>query len=213
MPYPQAPWTLQGYAFLTLQLLDIDCVRPFIPSELNIISVLPGKTIGGVYLSNYSKGSVLEYNELIIVAGWGSYAGKFGGWVSHIYVDNSDSVAGGREIWGMPKELAEFNWQDKWVTVRQGNRVLCRLSYNQQNFGWQLRLGASSFSTLNSNLLLFPAEVEARMGLVGAKLEIPPDSPFGGLNIGQPLLTIRADRLHLKVDAPAVVGKVADSYK
>ena len=51
MPYPQAPWTLQGYAIQTLQLLDIDRVRPFIPSELNIITVLPGKTLGGVYLS------------------------------------------------------------------------------------------------------------------------------------------------------------------
>ncbi len=207
MSYPQTPWTLQGYAFQTLHLLDIDRVRPLIPSELQIISVLPGKTIGGVYLSYYGTNSVLQYNELIVIAGIVSYAGKFGGWVSHIYVDNSDSVAGGREIWGLPKELADFNWEDNQVTVRQGNRGLCRFNYNRQSFGWRQRLGASSFSTLGSNILVFPAELEARLGLVSSKLEIPAESPFAGLSIGQPLLTVHADQMHLMVGQPGVVGQ------
>jgi acetoacetate decarboxylase len=73
MSYPQAPWILQGYAFQTLQLLDIERVRPFIPAELDIISVFPGKTLGGVYLSRYSAGSVLEYSELIVISGFHSY--------------------------------------------------------------------------------------------------------------------------------------------
>jgi acetoacetate decarboxylase len=207
MPYPQAPWTLQGYAIQTLQLLDIDRVRPLIPSELNIISVLPGKTLGGVYLSYYGQGSVLEYSELIVIAGIVSYSGKFGGSISHIYVDNPDSVAGGREIWGLPKEMADFTWEhDNRVTVRQGNRTLCSLNYNQQGFGWRQWLGASSFSTLEPNLLLFPAELDSRLGLVSSKLEIPSESPFAGLNIGQPLLTVHADNMQLKVGAPDVVG-------
>jgi acetoacetate decarboxylase len=46
---------------------------------------------------------VLEYNELIIIAAVLGYKGKFGAWISHIYVDNPDSVAGGREIWGYLK--------------------------------------------------------------------------------------------------------------
>lgn len=111
MTHPPAPWTLQGYAIQSAHLLDIERVRPYIPQEFGIIQVLPGKTVGGVYLSHYGSGSVLEYSELIVVAGLVSYSGKFGGWISHIYVDNPDSVAGGREIWGLPKELAEFTWK------------------------------------------------------------------------------------------------------
>lgn len=214
MAYPQTPWTLQGYALQTLQLLDVERVRPLIPSELNIISVLPGKTLGGVYLSYYEPGSVLEYSELIVVAGLLSHKGKFGAWVSHIYVDNPDSVAGGREIWGLPKEMAEFNWeQDNRVTIRQGNQTLCSLNYNRQGFGWRQRLGASSFSALGSDLLLFPSELDSRLGLISAKLEIPSESPFAGLNIGQPLLTVRADKMQLKVDAPAVVGTAQFSHR
>ncbi|MEM5838755.1 acetoacetate decarboxylase family protein, partial [Pediococcus acidilactici] len=127
-----------------MQLIDIDRVRPLIPSELEIISVWPGKTLGGIYLSYYGSGSVLEYSELIVIAAFVGYKGKFGGWVSHIYVDNPDSVAGGREVWGLPKELAEFTWEggvsaaqpealaprkEARVTVSQGNRLLCSLNY------------------------------------------------------------------------------------
>ncbi len=213
MPYPQAPWKLQGYAIQTLNILDIDRVRPLIPSELNIISVWPGKTLGGVYLSYYAPGSELEYSELIVIPALVGYKGKFGGWVSHIYVDNPDSVAGGREIWGLPKEMAEFTWdQDNHVTVRQGNRTLCRLNYNRQDFGWQQWIGASSFSTLGSDLLLFPAEAEFRLGIVSSKLEIPSQSPFASLNIGQPWLTVHADQMRLKVGAPEVVGQKAADF-
>lgn len=213
MAYPQAPWTLQGYALQTLQPLDIDRVRHLVPSELEIISVWPGKTLGGVYLSYYGSGSVLEYSELIVIAAFVGYKGKFGGWVSHIYVDNPDSVAGGREIWGLPKEMAEFTWEkDERVTVRQGNRLLCSFNYSQQGFGWRQWLGASSFSTIESNLLLFPAELESRLGLVSSKLEVPTESPFASLTLGQPWLTARCDEMRLKVGAPEVVGHRAAEF-
>lgn len=208
MAYPQAPWTLQGYAFQTLQPLDIERVRPLIPSELAVISVWPGKTLGGVYLSYYGSGSVLEYSELIVIAALVSYKGKFGGWVSHIYVDNPDSVAGGREIWGLPKEMAEFTWENgNRVTVRQGNRLLCSLNYNRQDFGWRQWLKGSSFSTLGSDLLVFPAELDSRLGFVSSKLEVPAESPFAGLANGQPWLTVHCDQMRLVVSAPEVVGQ------
>lgn len=214
MPYPQAPWTLQGYAIQTLQPLDIDSVRPLIPSELEIIPVWPGKTLGGVYLSHYGSGSVLEYSELIVIAALVTHKGKFGGWVSHIYVDNPDSVAGGREIWGLPKELAEFTWEkaaQNRVTVRQGNELLCSLNYSQQGFGWRQWLGGSAFSTLNSNLLLFSAQLDSRLSLISSNLEVPPASPFASLANGQPWLTVRADQMILKVAAPEVVGQTSSA--
>jgi hypothetical protein len=207
MTYPQPPWTLKGDAFVTLQLLDMARVRPLIPAELNIVSVLPGKTIGGVYLSKYSSGSVLEYSELIIIAGFLSYKGKFGGWVSHIYVDNPDSVAGGREVWGLPKELAQFSWEASSVTVSQSDNLLCKFNYQRQSFGLPLKLSASAFSCKDSNLLIFPAFVESNFGLVSSNLEIPTTSPFAELNIGQPILTVHSDRLNLVVEAPTVVGQ------
>ena len=185
-----APWSLQGYAVQTLHLVDTNRVRALIPSELEIFSVFPGKTLGAVYLSNYQPGSVLEYSELIVAPAFVKYQGKIGAWVTHIYVDNSDSVAGGREIWGLPKELADFTWLDKRVAVRQGDNTLCTLNFDKKS----------------------PAEFEFNIGFIGSKLEVPPESPFASLNLGAPFLSARSDNMILKVEAPQIVGVRAVDY-
>jgi hypothetical protein len=220
MAYPPAPWTLQGYALQTLNLIDVERVRPLIPSEFDIISVLPGKTLGGVYLSYYGSGSVLEYSELIVVGGLVRYPGKIGSWISHIYVDHPDSVAGGREIWGLPKELAEFTWEDNRtiagydnrVTVRQGERMLCCLNYNRHNFGLQLPFAGDVFSTLADSILLFQGKLESRISIVSNKLQIPTESSFVSLGLEQPWLMLCCDRLHLVVGAPEVIGHRQAAY-
>ncbi|MCF2150720.1 acetoacetate decarboxylase family protein [Desmonostoc muscorum LEGE 12446] len=208
MPYPQAPWTLQGYAIQTLHLVSIDQVRPLIPSELGIISVWPGKTLGSVYLSNYGSGSVLEYNELIIAPALVHYQKKIGAWISHIYVDNPDSVAGGREIWGLPKELAEFTLQGERATVHQGNQNLCSINHNRQSWAWPIQLGASTFSAKGNDLLIFSADFKSLLGLIGSQLEIPTESPFSGIGLGKPWLTVRHQQMSLRVHAPKVLGEI-----
>jgi hypothetical protein len=213
MSYPQAPWTLQGYALQTLHLIDVERSRPFIPPELEIVSVFPGKTLGGVYLSYYGSGSVLEYSELIVIPGMVKHEDKFGGWVSHIYVDNADSVAGGRSIWGLPKELAEFTWEKgdrAGVTVSQGDQLLCSLSYTDAllpvSTWWRQPLIGTAFSSQNSELLFFKSKFESQLKAVSGKLEIPAESPFSPLKLGQPLLTVYCDQMNLVVDAPEAVG-------
>lgn len=221
MAYPQAPWTLHGYAVQTLHLLDVERVRPFIPPEFEIVSVLPGKTIGGVYLSYYGSGSVLEYSELIVVGGIVNFSGKLGGWVSHIYVDSTDSVAGGREIWGLPKELAEFTWDNPSdsvtgdspipadrhrVTVRQGSRLLCSLNYSQPSFRLPIPFSGNVLSTLGSSILIFKGQVESSVGLVSSHLTVPSESPFDSLELSQAWLTVYCDRLRLIAGMPEAVG-------
>jgi hypothetical protein len=215
MSYPPAPWNLKGFAVLTFNLIEVDRARNFVPAGLEIVSVLPGKTLGSVYASSYQSGSVLEYNELIVAAALVRDRGKVGSWISHIYVDNPDSVAGGREIWGLPKEMAEFTWQDRSLTVRQQNRDLCRLNY-QQNFLSFLKLpqklSGNSFGGLGADLLLFQANLEAKVSLLSTKLEIPSDSPFVSLNLNQPFLSVDLKELDLLAGVPKVVGEKATSF-
>ncbi|MEG5057948.1 acetoacetate decarboxylase family protein [Microcoleus sp. A2-C5] len=222
MVYPPAPWNLQGYAIQTLQLLDVARVRPLVPSELEIVSVLPGKTLGGVYISSYGLGSMMEYNELIVVSAIANYAGKWGAWISHIYVDNPHSVAGGREIWGLPKELAQFSWEGNdsvkatplgyRVTVSQANRQLCSLNYSKQSLALPVSFSGNVFSALSSNLLLFKGEFNSRIGLLRGELEIPEDSHFANLNLSQPLLTVGCEDMRLIAGAPEVVGNRAAQF-
>lgn len=215
MPYPSAPWQLKGYALQTLNLIDIDKARPFVPPDLEIVSVWPGKTVGGIYLSSYGSGSVLEYSEAIVVPALVSYGGRWGAWISHIYVDNDDSVAGGREIWGLPKERAEFTWETgspMRVSASQGDGLLCNLTYTQPTLTLPLPLSGLVFSVLESDFILFKGDFQSRLGLISGNLEIPTNSPFASLNFEQPLLTVYSDDLRLIATAPEVVGEQKNAF-
>jgi acetoacetate decarboxylase len=215
MTYPQPPWNLQGYALQTLNVVNIEDSRPFVPPELEIVSIFPGKTLGGVYLSSYESGSILEYNELIVIAALVSYQGKFGSWISHIYVDNEDSIAGGREIWGLPKEMAQFTWTSNSVSVFQQERQLCSLNYQKEWFSFptwgQLPFGGDVFGGLDSDLLLFPGQFKSQLEVVKGNLTIPLESPFSRLNLGQPFMTLNCQNLELIAGEPKVIGNKSPS--
>ncbi|MEG4283650.1 acetoacetate decarboxylase family protein [Microcoleus sp. A006_D1] len=222
MVYSPAPWHLQGYAVQTLQLVDVARVRPLVPSELEIVCLLPGKTLGGIYISSYGLGSVMEYNELIVVSAIASYAGKWGAWISHIYVDNPNSAAGGREIWKLPKELAQFSWEGSdsvkasplgyRVTVSQGNLQLCSLNYSKQSFALPVPFSGNVFSAGCSNLLMFKGEFQSRIGSIKGEVEIPEESNFASLKLGQPLLTFGCEDMRLIAGAPQIVGNRAAEF-
>ncbi len=209
MNYPPAPWKLQGYATQTLNLVDIDRVRRFVPPELDIVAILPGKTIGSIYISEYQVGSVLTYNELIVAPALVRHRTKIGGWISHIYVDHPDSVAGGREIWGLPKELAEFTRIDGNITVKQQDRTLCRLSYRPNllsEIKIPLKITVPCFGNLNGNLLYFNNNFQGTVSFVDSNLEIPQSSPFASLHLSTPLLTIDLQDLYLVTGSPESIS-------
>lgn len=208
MTYPPAPWILRGNALNTLHPVDIEKVRPFVPSPLKIIPIVPGKTIGIIYLASYGTGSVLEYSELIVASALTRYRSKVGFWISHIYVDNPDSVAGGREIWGLPKEMAQFSWQENAVTVRQENQILCRLACGQPRWLWRQPGFIPALSLLDSQLLWFKGSITARFGITGGSLEVPEESPFASIGCGRGRLTFHYKNLKFIAHAPQVVQKI-----
>lgn len=209
MTHPPAPWKLNGSALLTLHWVDVERVRPLIPPELDIIELWPGKTIGGLYAASYGSGSTMHYSELIVVGGLTRYVNQVGSWITHIYVDNPDSLAGGREIWGLPKELAQFSWDaaKQSVQVYQGEQCLCQLSAGWKTPGLPLPLGAATFSVLRSDLLCFETKNKSSLHGVRASAQIPVTSPFSFLNLSQPWLGVAFDPLDIEVEAPRVVGE------
>lgn len=211
MNYPSPPWNLQGYAIQSLNLVDLEQARAVIPSELTVVSVFPGKTLGGIYLSTYQFGSPLQYSELIIVPGLTRYGDRLGAWISHIYVGDRASVAGGREVWGLPKEMAEFTWEGDRVTVKQDTRLLCSLQYRSSWFNlatwWQPQFSAQVFSSLDRDLLLFTNQFSADIGLLSGSVTIPHNSPFASLALAQPWFTFKLDRLNLTAGVPETVGE------
>ncbi|HZO90342.1 MAG TPA: acetoacetate decarboxylase family protein [Chthonomonadaceae bacterium] len=214
MTYPPAPWRLQGHAFQSIQPVDRERARALIPPELKPIPVWPGKTLGGLYLASYGPGSTLEYHELIVVAALVRCGYRVGAWISHIYVDSAASLAGGRQIWGLPKEIAQFAWEPGELgrlAVRQGERRLCTLHLNRTRGTLPLRFPLPVFSVLGPERLYFTGALTCRVGLAEARWEIPEESPFSALNLSRPWLTLAYRSLELIAPAPRRLPSPAPS--
>ena len=215
MFYPVPPWQLYGNALQSLHAINLTTARRFVPIDFEIIPVLPGKTVGSLYLSVYEANSTLQYHELIVVPAVVRYQGKIGAWISHIYVDNPVSVAGGRNIWGLPKELANFGWNDRNITVSQANKLLCRVDRSTTvlpiSFWGKLKISGDVFGNLDRNILAFQGDVETGLQWTPFQLSIPAESPFSEVNLGHPWLTIQLDNLHLTANAPSSVGRAISS--
>ncbi|MBW4525792.1 MAG: acetoacetate decarboxylase family protein [Phormidium tanganyikae FI6-MK23] len=207
MNYPPAPWILKGHGFLTLHLIDFSDAAKVIPKDLEIVQVLPGKTIGGLVLGKYESGSILTYGELIAVAGLVRYGDKIGSWISHIYVDDSSSIAGGREIWGLPKEDAQFLWQPEGgATVKQGDQILCNFTQAWQFKLWRLSGQFDTYTKLAAELMRFESSAIGNVSLVSSQLEVPRSSPFATLIDSQPWMALKAEALEITIAAPLSVN-------
>ena len=210
MSYPPAPWFLNGPIHLACNLIDVKRARPAIPPELDIIQVWPGLTLGGLYWAAYQTGSIISYHELIVTSALVRYGGKVGSWISHIYVDNEDSLHGGLDIWQLPKQLACFTWNDHQITVAQGNQPLCVLDYQPTRLrlpqSWPPRISGNVLSSLSSDLLCFTSHFQGAIAITHSHLTIPETSPFSHLHLGQPWLTLHSPQINLRVDAPITIG-------
>lgn len=96
-PCPPAPWAMVGQLHLSLFRVPepVDDLRP-------------AGVYGAAFVS-YEEGSPLTYNELLVARAVN--AGEHGRRVTitDIWVDSPASVAGGRELWAIPKDLCDFS--------------------------------------------------------------------------------------------------------
>ena len=97
--YPPAPWQMVGQMWLSLFKLGepVDALRP-------------AGLYGAAFVS-YEPGSPLTYSELLVARPVPAPAGGGKGRrvsITDIWVDSPASVAGGRELWAIPKDLCDF---------------------------------------------------------------------------------------------------------
>lgn len=109
--YPPPPWNLQGQLYGSIWAVPQKALKleldPAFKAVVNFGRV--GVFAGFV---DYQPGSTLTYHELLagLVV---RQSGKMRYWftVTHMWVDNEASLQGGREKWGVPKELARFEYE------------------------------------------------------------------------------------------------------
>ncbi|MEM9725190.1 MAG: acetoacetate decarboxylase [Pseudomonadota bacterium] len=101
--YPKGPYRFVDREYLIVTYrTDLDAVRALVPEPLEVTEPLvkyefirmPDSTGFGDYT---------ESGQVIPV----SFEGRKGGYVHSMYLNDHSPIAGGREIWGFPKKLAE----------------------------------------------------------------------------------------------------------
>lgn len=116
------PWTLTGSGLVA------------------VYAPAPGAPVGTLMLLRYATSPVGAYDELL----WAAFTRTPFGWrpqVSEIWVSTAESVAWGRRNWGLPKQLAQFEWERGRVrVVGEEGREVARLAFRLGG----LRLPATS---------------------------------------------------------------------
>lgn len=108
--YP-APWDLQGKGYIFLYKFT----KEFVARNGNVPAFLDGAFAGGfgsVMLVDYERSNAGPYGELLFIPGKFRFHGKKLDNISKIYVSTMESVENGRANWGIPKEKADFSFED-----------------------------------------------------------------------------------------------------
>jgi acetoacetate decarboxylase len=141
IPRPGETWMPVGRKALVgaAYLAPVDLVRPLVPEEFEVVTVLPGRTLATAFVADYGPGSTIQYHEFGLQPALVRFRGVTAAWNGLLLVDNPDSVQGGRLL-GFNKQLADFEW-DEGVDrggrasgdclVRIGGQEVIRIHYRQ----------------------------------------------------------------------------------
>lgn len=101
--YPRGPYYFVNREYFTVTYeTDIDLLREIVPAPLEVIEPLVNFEIMRMPDST-GFGDYTESGQVIPVR----YKGKPGTYTHAMYLDDLPPIAGGREIWGFPKKLAQ----------------------------------------------------------------------------------------------------------
>jgi hypothetical protein len=189
--YPAAPWTMVGSLWLSLFKVkeQVDQTRP-------------AGVYGAAFVS-YEEGSPLTYSELLVARPVNADRHGRRVTIADIWVDSPASVAGGRELWAIPKGLCDFTFESshtgplsrtEWSASAQRrpiasarftdvSRAALRMPFKGGT--WQPELpegGGEKTATLRGSAKALPCR---------GRWDFAPDGPLAWLRDARPLASAR----------------------
>jgi hypothetical protein len=152
--YPPAPWHSCGQLWCGLTTTTHRLRSP-------LPTLLGARTLA-VLVVRY-QGGTLRYDEFVL-ASFVHSGRHIGLWVYDIWVDSEASMRAGRQIWGLPKRMAEFAWAGNQVCIADTAGPLAALSLRPRaRWGVTLPIRFGGFGHLDSTLLLANATARGRI--------------------------------------------------
>jgi hypothetical protein len=123
-----------------------------------------------------------------VIAGLVRSGRHVGGWISHIWVDSRQSVNGGRSIWKLPKELADFDLDrradgSQRFTARASGATLVRIAAAAPRAKAPLGSLVPMISAGEGAHWFTLGRGGLKAGAARVKVEIPGDSPVAALGM------------------------------
>lgn len=192
-PYPPEPWDLHGHAYVGMWLLPRDRT-PAPHSPATKVVTIFGRAIVCAAFFVYEEPSPLTYDEIMTTVmvreGWRLRVS-----ITHIWVDSPASREGGRELWAIPKDLADFDVVPHSSYAAQGIGSLA--VQRARRLPWALPLGFRIAQDRGGALLVSPVTGHIRFGCTKGHWSFADEGAIGFLAGRRPMVTLAARPFHL----------------
>ncbi|MER7281633.1 acetoacetate decarboxylase family protein [Dactylosporangium sp. NPDC000244] len=200
MGYPPEPWSLCGRMTVSVWAIPVAEV-PALPAELSravrIVRAGSRALVGAAWV-DYRPGGDLSYRELLaavlVRAGLRTRVT-----ISHIWVDSADSRDGGRELWGIPKDLAALEITD----ARAAAASIASAEFAAARPRFRLPIRFRCTQALHGRPKTTPVRATAKCGTAKVEWEFERGGPLGFLAGRRPLLSLVADDFRMSFGAAA----------
>jgi hypothetical protein len=184
--YPPEPWDLRGQLYGSVFGVPLADVPVHLPPGCRPVRIGRYGVVGAVWV-DYEPGGVLSYRELmttlLVRRGW-----RLLPTITHIWVDSEPSRAGGRALWGIPKELASFEFAAGRFAARDEKGALAvGTSRRRLSLPGRLPVRFAVVQELARRAKVSPVRSRARVELAAASFTADPAGPLAFLAGRRPL--------------------------
>jgi hypothetical protein len=191
--YPPEPWRLRGQLHLTVWRADVATLPP-LPAGLRPVRWGATALVGTAWV-DYEPCGMLSYRELLaaVLVHRGRRPLVS---ITDVWVDSEPSLRGGRELWGIPKDLATFEVEQAGPTQRWAAATPDDAPIAQGRVTGRGRLpgrwpaGYTVAQQLGGRLALTPVRSRGAVQPARASWAFAPGGPLRWLRTARPLLSV-----------------------
>jgi len=191
--YPPEPWDLTGVGHVTLWRVPVDALPP-LPFSARPLA-LRGQALVASAFVTYDERGLMAYDELLVGVvvrlGW-----RVGLSITDIWVDSATSMQGGRELWGIPKELADFG--PLVAETASGPIASASFSPRQVRVPVPSLLRGSTVQTRAGRTLASPIRAGGRVRPASATWSLDADGPLAWVRAGRPVTSFVAEDFSMR---------------
>jgi hypothetical protein len=205
-PFPPEPWDLRGRMHVSLWRAR----RNRLPRWTLPAGVRP-LTVGGrcallTFCVDYSPEGTLAYRELLLALAV-RQGRRIGCTAVAVWVDSEQSKAGGRALWGIPKEIGGFAWEPwagapgtEHVRLRAPGTGEVRAAFRPgRPLPGRLPVRTRLLQEVDGETLAVPAHLTGKPSLTRASFRPDPAGTLAFLGEGRPLLSFTLEDFRFRV--------------